>query len=106
MDLLKLAERCEQAVKPDQGIDRDIALIALRWTVEVDTTIFKSGEPVDYWTCPNGYIQGYYPPSFTSSLDAAKTLWPGEVLHLIPSNPRIASAMALRARAAKVEAGR
>lgn len=75
--LLALAERAEAATAPD--LELDFAILC-----EVDSRARQTGPlPGD--------------PRYSASLDAAKTLWPGEVPHLIPSDPRMCTAMALRA---------
>lgn len=83
---------------PDQ---RDIVVEVMpEWVERIeasgDSILFRGWEP-DIRKCP----------SPTASLDAAVSLWPGEVPDLIPSNPRKAAAAALRsrARAAEGEAG-
>jgi hypothetical protein len=76
--LLALAERCEQAAGPDDGLDLAI------WTSFLDTPGFRPPSP---WRT-----------DYTASLDAAVTLYP-TLPEVIPSCPRKASAAALRARA-------
>lgn len=110
--LLALAERVEGASWADRETDRAVARLIGWHRVEPRHTRNKHGA----WIAPedfNGVYSGGAPildslhgtdmhrdvPSFTGSLDAAVTLWPGEVPHLIPSDPRICTAMALRALA-------
>jgi hypothetical protein len=73
--LLALAERCEQAVGPNNGLDAEIAL-AIGYTHERRGT-----ERACWWRTPAGQQLAYvgyknHPPFFTGSLDAAVTLVP------------------------------
>lgn len=81
LDEIELAERCEAGRGPDRELDGDIHALLV-------------GAPHRH-QIPSTW------PFYTASLDAAKTLWPGEVPHLIPSDPRICTAMALRAIASQ-----
>lgn len=86
--LIQLAERVEAATGPDRELD-----------AEIYAALDSERDNLDALAI-NGEI-GSWVPEFTASLDAAKTLWPGEVPHLIPSDPRICTAMALRAIASQ-----
>jgi hypothetical protein len=73
--LIALAERCEQAARPDRELDADIAL-AIGYTHERRGT-----ERARWWRTPSGQqlaYEGYknHPPFFTGSLDAAIALVP------------------------------
>ena len=73
--LLALAERCEQAAGPNNGLDAEIAL-AIGYTHERRGT-----ERACWWRTPAGQQLAYvgyknHPPFFTGSLDAAVTLVP------------------------------
>ncbi len=73
--LLALAERCEQAAGPSNGLDAEIAL-AIGYTHERRGT-----ERARWWRTPSGQqlaFVGYknHPPFFTGSLDAAVPLVP------------------------------
>jgi hypothetical protein len=99
--LLALADRCEQAAWPSNGLDAEIAL-AIGYTHERRKT-----ERARWWRTPDGQQLAYvgyknHPPFFTGSLDKAVTLYP-VLPEVIPSCPRKASAAALRARAAAYE---
>jgi len=87
--LLALAERAEQASGPDRELDAEIK------------RILAVGPE---WSRATPEARKVWARRYTASLDAAKSLWPGEVPHLIPSDPRICTAMALRARAATIPA--
>lgn len=59
-----------------------------------------SAHQADRWFLKNSLILGYEAPNFLGSLDAAITLFPGEFPHLVPSDPRMCTLMALQARVA------
>ena len=116
-ELLALAERAVVTVKPDRELDRAVARQIGWHRVEPRFSRSKHGA----WIAPEDFIGTYADgrpildslhgtdmhrevPAFTGSLDASVTLWPGEVPHLIPSDPRMATAMALCALAA-IETG-
>jgi hypothetical protein len=72
---IALAERCEQAAGPSNGLDAEIAL-AIGYTHERRGT-----ERACWWRTPAGQQLAYvgyknHPPFFTGSLDAAVTLVP------------------------------
>jgi hypothetical protein len=104
--LLALADRCEQAARPDRELDQDISRIFLPADAK---NITRAREGLGGF-----YVYGWYYRVFTDSgwddewqealhvtsrLDAAVKLYP-ELPEVIPSCPRKASAAALRARAA------
>ena len=98
--LLALADRCEQAARPDRVLDAEILCAIHGLTIHKDSNpadgyfSFWQGEP-EKSRCVNSSSWD----RLTGSLDAAVTLYP-TLPELIPSCPRKASAAALRARAA------
>ena len=96
--LLALAERSEQAARPDKMLDYEIAWAA---GYRFEKAKFEKRK---WWRdskgvrC-SGLAADAEPPRFTASLDAAVTLYP-VLPEVISSCPRKASAAALRARAA------
>jgi hypothetical protein len=88
--LLALAERCEQAAGPNNGLDAEIAL-AIGYTHERRGT-----ERACWWRTPAGQQLAYvgyknHPPFFTGSLDAAVTLvpegWAVELVQALSGSP-------------------
>jgi hypothetical protein len=78
--LLELAERCEQATRPDRELDGAIAL-ALGWTFQKmkgDALQKMKGDAQAYWREPG--VTDFYMrsklPAYTASIDAAMTLVP------------------------------
>lgn len=89
-EVLALAARCEAG---EPGLDGEIALA-------VGVKLLPSG----HWLSPGRIIATHFPPSYTSSLDAAASLYP-VMPEKIPSDARKATAEALRAIAAGTEEG-
>lgn len=89
-DLLGLAERVEKASGPDRELDHRIALVAQDGRLGRFST-------AEAWV-KAATEENWNSPMFTASLDAAMTLYI-RVPERIPSNPRQATAEALRQRA-------
>ena len=104
-DLLKLAERVEALEGPCR--ETDVAVLSALGTHVLEK---QAGDRKPWWYIKGTDRRAYgsdsglnsYPPPvprYTTSLDAAKTLYP-VLPDTIPSCPRKATAAALRARAA------
>lgn len=87
--LNELAERCEKATGPCRELDKDIAIALGAHTVQID----RGGRGMMLFADSGGPL-----PLWTASLDAAMTLYL-RVPERVPSDPRLATAEALRQRA-------
>lgn len=107
--LLDLAERCEQATGPDRELLLEIAVaLDMRpdWLTRGHGELWidaRGRNPILRWADisigrSSGNPSVDDPPNFLASIDAALTLYVSAPAR-IPSNPRLASAEALRQRA-------
>ena len=97
--LESLAVRCEAATGPDRELDSLIGE-AVGLTFRSRRTAGGKNKGREWLVDSHGGVESWshHAPAHTASLDAAKSLYP-KLPELIPSNPRLATAAALRARA-------
>ena len=97
--LLALASRVEAATGADRELDAAIAVAVSddvgAWVVEPSPSSLFSHQPGWFCTSDN---RSHKAPAYTASLDAAMSLYI-TIPERIPSNPRLATAEALRQRA-------
>ena len=91
--LLALASRVEAATAPDRGIEREIA-IAVGWHF-YDRKVDHTRPAIEQWWRPGATTPSTDFPRFMASLDDAMSLYI-TIPERIPSNPRLATAEALR----------